>query len=205
MRQRSRLEREPPSIRVRVDAIVCCVFTKRLLLSTRHYDTPGWNAKDMETRTGTALERNRPCNVICIMHRSVYIAAPVAAALALNALIAIGGLPRLRRSGAKKSAWLPPGPVIGAVWLVILGLLGNAMWLSRDRPIAFWSLAATAAWCLAYPLITGLRKSALADVASLIVSFSAATVVAGQQPSAMPFVAPLLVWVSYVNVVGGLC
>ena len=158
----------------------------------------------------TELERNRPCNVICIMHRSVYIAAPVAAALALNALIAIGGLqrlprlPRLRRSGAKKSAWLPPGPVIGAVWLVILGLLGNAMWLSRDRPIAFWSLAATVAWCLAYPLITGLRKSALADVASLIVSFSAATVVAGQQPSAMPFVAPLLVWVSYVNVVGGL-
>ncbi len=136
------------------------------------------------------------------MRRVVYIALPVIMAVALNVLIALGT--KQSRAPSSKSAWLPPGPVIGGVWLVILGLLGNAMWLSRDSPVAVWSLAVTVAWCLSYPLVTGLRANNMADITSLIVSFSAATIVASQRPSAMPFVVPLLVWVAYVNVVGAL-
>ena len=141
------------------------------------------------------------------MHPAINILTPVAAAIAMNALIfAKGWDSASSASPITRSKLLPPGPVIGAVWIAIFASLGYAHYLLyRQHPMAAWYLVAIIAWCLLYPLLTsGLQetRAKLFNTISLILAAMLCIIVAqsDNKSPALYFVLPLLAWTSYVNI-----
>ncbi len=108
----------------------------------------------------------------------VYVAAAVLVTLAINGLVFALGWAGSAAEAARPNSLLPPGWVIGGVWLAILTLVAvAAWWLASDRRpdvrrFAPWALALIA-FCLAYPFYTGGFRS---DVVAL--SGNLATIIA---------------------------
>lgn len=126
---------------------------------------------------------------------------PIVAAMAVNAVIFTLGW---NNRAKEQNKLLPPGIVIGVVWIVIFGFLGFARYLVRGNAVASWATVAIMAWSLAYPFATaGLRldNAVLFNTISLIVSFTTALLVYGANKRATLYFVPLLIWVSYVNIV----
>jgi tryptophan-rich sensory protein len=133
-----------------------------------------------------------------------FVATPIILALTMNLVIYMRGWnaggDRIRTPG------LPPGWIIGSVWVVLLGLLGYATYLAfvQKERVLVALLVVLMAQCITYPLYTGgLRKQSanVGNVGALINGFVVALVAARRVPCAVPYLVPLLVWASYVNVV----
>ena len=149
---------------------------------------------------------------------ALYIAVPIIAAVLMNALIyGMGWNDDASKSNEKKvngpvrndNTMLPPGWVIGFVWVIVLGCLGYVYFLLSSN-VKWWGGGAVLfiiVWCLMYPVLTGgLRKNIgpIMNTATLILSFGAALAVCmttdGGRRDALWFMTPLLLWVSYVNI-----
>ena len=103
---------------------------------------------------------------------------------------------------------LPPGYIIGIIWVIIFGLLGYVHYLiyvQNDNKITITSLFIifVILFCLMYPLITGLKikSGLLMNLISLILSFVLGIVIIIQSKYAFLFVLPLIFWSSYINIV----
>jgi tryptophan-rich sensory protein len=104
--------------------------------------------------------------------------------------------------------FLPPGYIIGCIWLIIFGLLGYVHYLiykQNDNKITITSLfiCFIILFCLSYPLITGLKVKSgiIMNLLSLILGFILGIVIITQSKYAFLFVLPLIIWASYVNIV----
>lgn len=108
-----------------------------------------------------------------------------------------------------KNKWLPPGPVIGAVWTLLFALLGYLHFLLSGNQGGTgnqWGTGAVEAFllfALAYPMVVSRRPdlAGLWNVLSLVAAFSLALYITSLSPALLPWLVPLLLWLTYVNVV----
>ena len=149
------------------------------------------------------------------MHPAIaHIATPVIAALIMNAIIYLKGWTSSQSQSQliTRSPLLPPGPVIGTVWIFIFAALGYAHYLISNtkpaNPLASTAIIAIIIWCLLYPILTsGLKetRAKLLNTISLILAAILCTIVAqatatANRTKALYFTLPLLAWSSYVNI-----
>lgn len=139
-----------------------------------------------------------------------HVLVPVGITLVLNGIIFGTGMYRRGNSALERAAqpWLPPGAVIGLVWIVLLGLLGYLHYLVYSLQGGF-SGGAYALWALflysvAYPWLSGLRAEAglVLNLGALVLAGLAAFVVAVEDGAGLAvWLVPYLLWALYVNVV----
>jgi hypothetical protein len=99
-------------------------------------------------------------------------------------------------NGIKKNPYLPPGYIIGSVWVVILGVLGALYY--HTRSVAVVGLIV---FCLLYPFLTaGLRMNTLSAVLNLVTLVFAFVVTIIIPRVYIMYMVPILVWTGYVNV-----
>jgi len=139
-----------------------------------------------------------------------HILVPIVLAIIMNGIIYMFKLNKndnlINDSLYKK--FLPPGYIIGSIWLIIFGLLGYVHYLiykQNDNKITITSLfiCFIILFCLSYPLITGLKVKSgiIMNLLSLILGFILGIVIITQSKYAFLFVLPLIIWASYVNIV----
>jgi len=128
------------------------------------------------------------------------IGVPVFLACLMNGIIYGTGMNA--ESQKERNPWLPPGYVIAIIWIILFGMLGYVFYhigTSRGR----WAIGLTLAFCLSYPLITGLRVSQIEKIMNgltLGIAVLAAGVVAVDSWELVYFMIPLVLWATYVNV-----
>ena len=129
---------------------------------------------------------------------AIHVAAPVVSAGVLNAIIF--GLKLDISGGAPKNPYLPPGYVVGAIWVVLFGLLGYAHYRFT---LASPAIAATILFCLAYPILTSAlrdpRVSRALNTATLVIACATTAVCLYESPADALLLAPLVAWAAYVN------
>jgi tryptophan-rich sensory protein len=140
-----------------------------------------------------------------------HILIPIILAIMMNGIIYMFGLNKYNKKSETLTLYnklLPPGYIIGAIWVIIFGLLGYVHYLiysQNNNKITFTSLFIlfVILFCLLYPLITGLRVKTglLLNLISLILAFTLGIFIIIQSKYAFLFVLPLIIWSSYVNVV----
>ena len=137
-----------------------------------------------------------------------HILVPVLTAIIMNGIIYTFGINKYSEKTEKNkiNPYIPPGYVIGTIWVIILGLLGYLHYLVYKKydSITFTSLLIifTILFCISYPLITGLRVKSglLLNLITLILSFILALFVITESKYMFIYLIPLLVWASYVNI-----
>jgi tryptophan-rich sensory protein len=126
---------------------------------------------------------------------------PILLAIIVNGIIYTFGI----RGMEKSNPFIPPGYIVGSIWVVILGLLGYVHYLlySIDNKITFASLFTifVILFCISYPFITGLKEknASLLNLISLILAFTLGLLVIVQSKYIFIYTVPLIVWTSYVN------
>jgi tryptophan-rich sensory protein len=136
------------------------------------------------------------------------VSVPVVAALIVNGIIYLN---RLNEQTAEETRFLPPGPVVGAIWVFLFALFGYVFYLLRwgslsPCPSGAWAVAALIVYCLSYPFVTSLRSgtraTSVANVFALVIVATCIMVVqrCGMQNRAVACLLPAFAWASYVNV-----
>jgi tryptophan-rich sensory protein len=134
-----------------------------------------------------------------------HILVPVLAAIIMNGIIYTFGINKYSEKN-KINPYIPPGYVIGTIWVIILGLLGYLHYLiyKKYEAITFTSLLIVFVilFCISYPLITGLKVKSglLLNLITLILAFILALFVITESKYMFIYLIPLLVWASYVNI-----
>jgi tryptophan-rich sensory protein len=136
------------------------------------------------------------------------VVATVLVTLALNGLIFALGWAGPPAEGASVNSLLPPGWVIGAVWVVLLALLAVAFWrLASDaapdaRRLGPWVLLLVLA-CLAYPFYTAGLSNEVAGFIGNLATIAASAFLAGRALPASRLAAALIflpaIWVSFAT------
>ena len=103
----------------------------------------------------------------------------------------------------EKSKWLPPGYIIGIVWIIILGLLGYIHFLMYPS-IQSWIIVFAISYCLAYPFLTsGLKNtnSTVFNVIALVLAIIVFISVFYKNKLTSLLTIPFLLWTLYVNII----
>jgi tryptophan-rich sensory protein len=145
---------------------------------------------------------------------------PILLALVMNGIIYTFGINKLSKEDEDKKKeiknnyyekLLPPGYVIGTIWVIIFGLLGYVHYLLLEKnefKITMKSIFVIIViiYCLSYPLITNLKVKTglLLNLISLILSFILGLLTITESKYIFTFVLPLIIWTSYVNVIDNL-
>lgn len=137
-----------------------------------------------------------------------HILVPVVAAIIMNGIIYTLGINKYSEKTEKNkiNLYIPPGYIIGTIWVIILGLLGYLHYLiyKKYEAITFTSLLIifVILFCISYPLITGLKVKSglLLNLITLILAFILALFVITESKYMFIYLIPLLVWASYVNI-----
>lgn len=98
---------------------------------------------------------------------------------------------------------LPPGYVIGIVWIIILGLLGYIHFLHYPSIIS-WFIVLTILYCLSYPFLTsGLEETnnTIYNMIALILAIILFSMVFYKNKINSLLVIPFLLWTLYVNII----
>ncbi len=140
-----------------------------------------------------------------------HVLVPIILALLMNGIIYTFKLNANNTMTKKDNIYkklLPPGYIIGTIWIIIFGLLGYTHYLiykDNENKITITSLFIifVILFCLAYPLITGLKVKTglLLNLISLILAFTLGITIILQSKFAFLFIIPLIVWSSFVNIV----
>lgn len=153
----------------------------------------------------SALRRNFPVNKQMNYTLLLYICLPIIASLVMNVFIYTVFKKSSQQSSNEQSRkFLPPGYVIGIVWIVILGILGYVNYMLHMQK-DFVSLALVVCIilaCLAYPIYTRNFQELVkvGNSANLIFAFSCTVIIAMRSVNVIPYMIPLLLWNSYVLV-----
>jgi len=127
---------------------------------------------------------------------------PIIAAITMNGIIYTFGL---NKQSMKTNPLIPPGYVIGTIWIIILGLLGYVHYLiyKLNNKITFTSLFIIfiILFCISYPIITGLKEKSglLLNLITLILSFILGLLVIIQSKYIFIYIIPFILWSIYVN------
>jgi benzodiazapine receptor len=144
-------------------------------------------------------------------NRTLYVrdaAVFVLLTLAVNAIVFSLGW---NEDGASRTRVSPPGWVVGAVWVVLLAMLGCAHARLRQAAesghIARRMIQVLLALCLAYPFYTaGFSSDQAALVGNFVVlawAIATLVMVAHADRIAGGLIAPMLLWIGYANVIVG--
>ena len=139
---------------------------------------------------------------------ALHVLATVVITVAINGLVFGLGWAGAAPDAARDNGLLPPGWVVGTVWLVLLALVAVAYWLlaSADEPdartMAPWLLALIA-FCLAYPFYTFGFRSIAMEMIGNVVTIAGAVVLARRALRSSRLAAGLIslvvIWVSYAT------
>jgi tryptophan-rich sensory protein len=131
----------------------------------------------------------------------VHVLIPIVLAFAMNGWIYYVGLNKYSKS-ERSNPYIPPGYVIAVIWTLLFGLMGYTHYLlGNANSAASLAIVALIAFCLAYPLLTGLREKSglLLNLMALVLSFSVSLLVIQESVYAFYWLIPLLLWTIYVN------
>ncbi len=136
----------------------------------------------------------------------LYVATPIVAAVVMNVAIYATELGRNRKQAM--SSLLPPGWVVGMIWVILFGLLGYVLYLHRQSSWMVVSLVLFIIYCLMYPVYTrGLDGRSmiakLANLGTLVLAFIITVVIAQSTKTKKNslYMVPVLLWALYVNIV----
>jgi len=132
-----------------------------------------------------------------------YIFTPVIIAIILNLIIY-----SFKWNKNKPNPYLPPGYVIGIVWIIIFGLLGYAYYLILNEKnkitLGSISIILMILFCLLYPFLTGGFNnnyiSKLLNILTLIFSIIVGFIIFGESKYIFLYIIPLILWSLYVNI-----
>lgn len=131
---------------------------------------------------------------------------PMAIAGGLNGyLLSQGGIRTQQYQPATRSRLLPPGWVVGTIWIILFGILGYIFYLYRMDPVVAISIVILFVSCLLYPFYTrkfySEKASKIGNTTTLILAFLVTIILAARakQHQHILLMAPLLTWASYVN------
>jgi|LakMenE09Jun09ns_1017247.scaffolds.fasta_scaffold00383_2 tryptophan-rich sensory protein len=134
-----------------------------------------------------------------MLHPAIHVLLPVLAACILNGYIYLMGW----NSTKSENPLLPPGYVIGIVWIIILALLGYAHYLVYPS-YSSWVIVAAIVYCLMYPFLTNGLKDRMMylfnGIALIFAILVFATCYSTVVESAV-YTVPFLLWSVYVNIV----
>lgn len=136
--------------------------------------------------------------------------ANVAGAVGLAVLVdgAIALLGWGSASDARALAGAPPGIVVGAVWVVLFGLMGAARATVTDsmhpqRRALARGIVGVLVFCSLYPAYTGglssLRAAELGNITTLAVASVLALALRPASPRAAALVVPTIAWVGFAT------
>lgn len=134
-------------------------------------------------------------------HVIYHVLTPIIAACILNYFIYLQGWNTGKKT--QKHPKLPPGYIIGIVWIIIFGLLGYVHYLTYPS-YASRVIIVAIIYCLAYPFLTnGLKQenAGIYNALSLIIAVIVYYNVYIQQPYSSLYILPFLLWTLYVNIV----
>lgn len=138
----------------------------------------------------------------------LHIVIPIVLAIIINALM-YSFKKDYKSQDYVKNKLLPPGYVIGIIWIIILGLLGYSHYLlvSQNNKVTVSSvmIVILVIFCLMYPFMTGGLKKKYSNIhilnlITLIFAFIVALNVILQNRIAFYYMIPLLLWAIYVNI-----
>jgi tryptophan-rich sensory protein len=101
--------------------------------------------------------------------------------------------------------YIPPGYIIGIIWIIIFGLLGYVHYILRNQNNIFESLFIIflLIFCVLYPFFTNglqnMKVGLVLNSITLILSFIISFVVFNVSKKAFYYMIPLLLWTSYIN------
>lgn len=133
----------------------------------------------------------------------LYILAPIILACITNFIIF-----RYKWNKQKINPYLPPGYIIGIVWIIIFGFLGYTFYLLLNKnkkfTIGLLALILMLIFCLLYPFFTqGFNNeyiSRFLNILTFIFSIIVGLIVFSEYKSAFLYIIPLILWSLYVNV-----
>jgi tryptophan-rich sensory protein len=129
---------------------------------------------------------------------------PIILGIIMNAIIYIFKLNKKEESTIK---WIPPGYIIGIIWIILLGLLGYIHYLLYDLTkninIAMVFVLILITYCISYPLITQLKENKLIfyNMIGLILSYLTGFIIIFYSKYIFLFLVPLLLWITYINLI----
>lgn len=103
------------------------------------------------------------------------------------------------------SKYLPPGYIVGSIWVLLFGLLGYIIYrLQNYTSVASISIYGFILFSVLYPFITKLSPGSLSDMFNKIAFLLACSVcylVYSENPGLTLYLLPLFFWMVYVNIV----
>jgi tryptophan-rich sensory protein len=102
--------------------------------------------------------------------------------------------------------YIPPGYIVGIIWIIIFGLLGYVHYklykLNNSSTRASLFTIFVIIFSLSYPLITNLKfkSGILLDLFTLIFAFILGLLVLDESKEIFIYIIPLIVWAIYVNI-----
>lgn len=135
-----------------------------------------------------------------------HVLSPIILAIAVNSIVYLLKYNMNSKEYTKKYFFkLPPGYIIGLVWVTIFGILGYAHYLlykiNNKLTIQCYILELFIIFAVLYPFITRFseKTGAVLNYVSLLFSFIIALAVMNVSLDIFWYTVPLLLWVSYVN------
>lgn len=137
----------------------------------------------------------------------VYIIIPIILSFIINIFIFRKNTNYLIKP-KKKLKYLPPGSVIGTVWIILLGLLGYVYALLENNNKSMNTqkilIILLTIFCLSYSILTAkstLRFSKNYNYLTLIFVITVYYSIYTKYPKISYYLIPLLCWVLYVNII----
>ena len=133
-------------------------------------------------------------------NKKLHLLIPVIIAVILNYIINV----KKWNNNKKTNTLLPPGPIVGIIWITVLLSLGNAHYLlykKNNITLGSLYLIGVMFYCISYPFITKLdrNKGLTMNVIAFILSAILMVVVYRESTEAFVYTLPLFVWISFVN------
>ncbi len=134
----------------------------------------------------------------------MHVVCAVALAVVVNGIVYKNGWNSTDNNRGNR--WLPPGWVIGLVWMVLFALLGYAHYVAyrangNKISLVSFSILSMILFCAAYPFLSsGLTSGKVLNVLTLIGAAKVGFVAALFAPQSFPYLYPLFVWASWVNI-----
>jgi len=135
-----------------------------------------------------------------------HISIPIILTIIMNGFIYSTKIQMNSSAWIKKSVIpLPPGYIIGIIWIFLLGLLGYVHYLlyKIKNKLSFecYFLELFILFCLSYSIITRFKEniSRLMNFISLLYGFILSLIIIHVSLPIFWYLIPLLLWLSYVN------
>jgi tryptophan-rich sensory protein len=136
----------------------------------------------------------------------LHVFTPVALAIVINSIIFTNDWNNNNDDmNNEVERYLPPGWVVGTVWILILGCLGYGLWLVRSTLALYIMFIFMIGFCLLYPFFTiGLQQgigkymNVMTFFLALVLLFMALGF--DRRVNVILTLIPLVAWVTYVNI-----